>query len=64
MIFTITTFEKTRLPVFFCRAFLQQCGVAQIVSHHDGGVQGGEIQSGNRNAVIPTQRIRWRWKDV
>lgn len=36
-------------------AFLQQRGVAQIVSHHDGRIQGGEIQGGNRKAVVPAR---------
>lgn len=45
--------KKKRLPVFVSCAFLQQRGVAQIVSHHDGWVQGGEIQGGNRKAVVP-----------
>lgn len=45
-------------PVFILGAFLQQGGVAQIVSHHNGWIQGREIQCGNRNAVIPAKRRR------
>lgn len=38
--------------MFVRGAFLQQRGVAQIVSHHDGRIQRGEIQGGNRKAVV------------
>lgn len=41
--------------MFVRGAFLQQRGVAQIVSHHDGRIQGGEIQGGNRKAVVPAR---------
>lgn len=57
-------------PVFVQGAFLQQGGVAQIVSHHDGRIQWREIQCGYWNAVIPaksrglvsemTIRVAWR----
>lgn len=36
----------------------QQRGVAQVVSHHDGGVQGGKIQGGHWLVVITS--LRWR----
>lgn len=47
--------KKKCTPVFVRCAFLQQRGVAQIVSHHDGRIQGGEIQGGNRKAVVPAR---------
>jgi hypothetical protein len=38
-----------------CRPFrCDQGGVAQVVSHHDGGVQGGEVQGGDRLVIIPS----------
>jgi hypothetical protein len=33
-------------------ARLEQGGVAQVVRHHDGRVQGGEVQRGNRQVVV------------
>eukprot|EP00052_Salpingoeca_macrocollata_P022772 m.198848 g.198848 ORF g.198848 m.198848 type:complete len:517 (-) comp21887_c0_seq1:1441-2991(-) len=35
----------------------QQRGVAQVVRHHDGGVQRGEIQRGNRHVVEAFLRV-------
>ena len=33
-------------------ALLEEGGVAQVVRHHDGGVQRGEIQRRNRHVVV------------
>lgn len=48
--------NQTSSPQFLHRALLQQGGVAQIVSHHNGWIQGGEVQGGDRNAIISTKK--------
>lgn len=36
---------------------LQQRGVAEVVGHHDGGVQGREIEGGDGVAVVTLDRL-------
>ncbi len=43
------------LPV--CRA-LEESGVAEIVSLHNGGVQRAEVQGSNRNVVVASFRFK------
>lgn len=44
------------LVAFYCPR-LKQCGIAQVVRHHDGGVQGREVQ-GSYGHIIIAKRIR------
>lgn len=37
-------------------SFLQQGGVAKVMSHHDGRIQGGEVQGGDGDAVVSTPK--------
>ena len=48
--------ERRRVyPHFSVGGFLQQCGVAEVVGLHDGGVQRGEVQRCYGKIIVPTE---------
>jgi len=49
----ITGGGGSRYPHFSVGGFLQQCGVAEVVGLHDGGVQRGEVQCCYGKIIVP-----------
>lgn len=52
------TLDNGSIPQLLGSPRPEQCGVAQIMGHHDGWVQRGEVQGGNGDVIVPEGEFR------